>query len=91
MRNFTYLALLILGGSQVILGAILGRLRIYALKAPLLHDLGLAKDQIKTFSRYMDVIANQWQIVCWLGIFTVSATLLLIWDDRHRARKNSPS
>ena len=87
MRIYFYGILLILGSSHIVIGAILGRLRIYALIAPLLHELNLTKDQIRIFSRFMDEIVNQWQLVFWSGIVTVLVIFFLLLDDRYSRRK----
>jgi len=61
------------------MGFWIGRLRIYALEAPMRHELHLPIEVAPVFIRFMEKMKDQWTMVGWIGLITISGTLLFMF------------
>ncbi len=77
IRKIAYLMLFLIGGVQILLGLVVGRLGIKRHESPFWHELGLSGEHSRVFTKYMGMFQDQWSILTWLGVGTILAMVLL--------------
>jgi len=93
LRKIAVFVLCAAGIAQVLLGVLVGRLRIYACEALMARDLGLRTEEGfakygSAFNDYMRLLKDQWYVVAWTGVLTLVGTAILLWS--FRAPKRQP-
>ena len=95
MRTIVLILLFLVGAAEVFVGMLWGRLRIYAHEAPFAQAIGLSSsspEQTREFGHYITVFKDQWSIVSWFGVATISLAVLLFRTARQPiGRLASPS
>jgi hypothetical protein len=79
--------LFVLGGFEIIYGALFGRLRIYAHELPFFQALrlgDLSVEQRRAYGAYITLFKDQWHVVAWFGALTIAAAVVLLLSKRHR-------
>ena len=90
MKTFAFIILFSVSVAQILLGLLVGRLRIYALVSPFWGALQLEGKHSKAFSHYISMFQDQWSIVAWTGVCTLMATAVLIFLHRKKSELNKP-
>ena len=80
------------GIAQVLLGVLVGHLRIYACEALMAQDLGIRTEEGfakygSAFNHYIRLLKDQWDVVTWTGLLTLFGTGLLLWAGNKQKRQ----
>lgn len=80
------------GIAQVLLGVLVGHLRIYAMEALMAQDLGIRTEEGfakygSAFNHYIRLLKDQWDVVTWTGVLTLIGTVMLAWSSRSKERQ----
>jgi hypothetical protein len=89
MKNLALTLLCLLGFVEIIVGAFLARLLIYADQVPFRHDIGLTVGQYRELNRYLKDFQDLWDVVAWFGLLTLILTGLLIFALRKGTDQES--
>jgi len=77
MKIFALITLILTGIIEITVGMLIGRVRIYGYELSFFRDLGLSPEHAGVFNHYIGIFKDQWQLVAWLGLITLVATVLL--------------
>ena len=95
MKTLAFCILYLLGISEIVIGMLIGRIKIYAYEAPFYKELGLTSEKSLIFNHYIGIYKDQWHLVVALGVITIIATSMLLGsylkDSRLRSTPINPN
>ena len=89
MMKIAFAFLYLIGLVLILVGSLIGRLRIYAIEAPFWLDLqsnGGSLEMRTTYMKYINILKDQWQVMTVMGIIQIIVVTCLLSIFRKKMR-----